>query len=164
MSDDVVDLILADHRRFEDLFRQLRSAEADRRQALTNLSELLVAHAEAEESDVYPFLRRLRDVPESEVDHGAEEHAEGHRALLELLEVSEPGSSEWDEKLENLSESITHHLDEEERTILNDARQDVDDDRRTELGVAFAAARRKRLQENCGRVEYVRDLVRQRGV
>lgn len=163
MSNDVVELILADHRRFEALFRELRSSEAERRMALNDLSSLLVAHAEAEEAEVYPVLRKFFDVPSEEVDHGTEEHAEGHRALLELLEAGEPGSAEWDDKLEKLSEAIMHHLDEEERTILNDARETLGSKRRNELGESFARARRQRLDEGCGRIEYVRALINPAG-
>lgn len=159
MSGDVVELILADHRRFEDLFRELRSSEGERRQALADLSALLVAHAEAEEAEVYPVLRQQTRVDEEEVEHGAEEHAEGHRALLALWDAGEPGSEDWDDKLEELSESITHHLDEEERTILNDARETVGDAQRAELGEAFTRARKEKLDADCGRPDYVRSLV-----
>lgn len=160
MSSDVVELILADHRRFEDLFRELRSSEGDRHTALGDLSALLVAHAQAEETEVYPALRKSSQVDDEEVEHGAEEHAEGHEALLELLEADEPGTESWDEKLEKLSGSITHHLDEEERTILNDARNTLTQERRDELGDAFLRSRQHYLDKGCGHVEYVRELVR----
>jgi hemerythrin superfamily protein len=160
VSNDVVELILADHRRFEDLFRRLRSAESDRKQALDDLAHLLVAHAEAEETEVYPVLRTFGQVDEKEVDHGSEEHTEGHEALLALLEVAEPGADGWDDGLEELVHSINHHLDEEERTILNQVREVVSTERREELGQAFVRARQARLNEGCGGIEYVRELVR----
>nr|WP_026426103.1 hemerythrin domain-containing protein [Actinokineospora inagensis] len=161
MSGDVIELILADHRRFEDLFRQLRDNSADQRAALRDLSALLVAHAEAEESEVYPALRRFDDVDDHEVEHGAEEHAEGHQALLALLEVADPAAEEWDEKLEDLVKAVNHHLDEEERTILNSARDSVPDQRRAELGEKFLTARQFALDAGCGDVAHVRDLVEQ---
>ncbi|TDD90825.1 hemerythrin domain-containing protein [Saccharopolyspora karakumensis] len=160
MSEDVVELILADHRRFEDLLRTLRSSAGDRRYALGEIAALLVAHAEAEESEVYPVLRKLSA---EDVDHGAEEHAEGHEALWALMECDEPGSEEWDSRLEELSESLTHHLDEEERTVLNDARAQVDADHRAELGRAFTARRRELIDADCGRIDNVRSLVRSKG-
>ncbi len=55
---DVVDLILDDHRRFEALLRELRNFEADRDAVRKAFSTLHVAHAEAEEKDVYPTLRK----------------------------------------------------------------------------------------------------------
>ncbi|WP_433570451.1 hemerythrin domain-containing protein [Streptomyces sp. CA-251247] len=159
-SDDVVELILEDHRSMEDLFRRMRSVDEDRAKALREFSALLVAHAEAEESEVYPALKRYKDIDNDEVEHGSEEHDEGHEALLHLMEVEDTGGEEWDEKLEELSEAVAHHLDEEERTLLNDARENVADERRTELGRAFLKARADRLASDCGDIENVRRLVR----
>ncbi|MFE4636874.1 hemerythrin domain-containing protein [Streptomyces sp. NPDC056773] len=159
-NQDVVALILKDHRRMEDLFRRMRSVEADRADALAKLSALLVAHSEAEEAEVYGALKRFRDVDNAEVEHGTEEHAEGNEALLALLEVSEVGSDDWDGRLEDLVKAVSHHLDEEERTILNGARENVPDERRAELGAAFLRERERRLAADCGSVEYVRAIVR----
>ncbi|NUT96183.1 MAG: hemerythrin domain-containing protein, partial [Saccharothrix sp.] len=67
MATDVVDLILNDHRRFEELFRELRDRSSDRPTLLSELAALLVAHAEAEESEVYPALKRYKRVDDEEV-------------------------------------------------------------------------------------------------
>ncbi|MFI9812351.1 hemerythrin domain-containing protein [Saccharothrix variisporea] len=160
MATDVVELILNDHRRFEELFRELRDRSSDRPALLAELAALLVAHAEAEESEVYPALKRYKRVDDEEVDHGAEEHAEGHQALLALMEVADTESEEWESKLEELVEALNHHVDEEERTILNDARSEVPDDRRAELGRAFLDVRQDRLDDDCGDLEYVRKIAR----
>ncbi|MFF7310215.1 hemerythrin domain-containing protein [Streptomyces sp. NPDC008137] len=157
---DIVELILQDHRRMEDLFHRMRSVEADRAAALREFADLLIAHALAEESEVYPALKRYRNIDDDELEHGEEEHEEGNEALLALLEVDEVGSAEWDEKLEELVKAITHHTDEEERTILNGARENVAMDRREELGGAFLAERERLLKEGCGAVDNVRRIVR----
>ncbi|PVC76445.1 hemerythrin domain-containing protein [Streptomyces sp. CS081A] len=159
-NEDVVAAILEDHRTMEDLFRRMRSVEADRAAALKEFSALLIAHGEAEEAEVYGALKRFKNVDDEEVDHGTEEHQEGNEALLALLEVDEVGSEEWDERLEKLVEAVTHHLDEEERTILSDARENVPDERRAELGAAFLKERARQLASDCGRVENVREVVR----
>ncbi|MEE1751693.1 hemerythrin domain-containing protein [Streptomyces sp. SP18CS02] len=156
---DVVELILADHRKMEDLFREMRDVEGDREGALKTFADLLIAHAEAEEGKVYPALKRFRDIPDDEVEHGVEEHTEGNEALLDLLEVKEVGSEEWDEKLEKLVEAVNHHAHEEESTILNGARENVPDERRAELGTAFMAERERRLAAGCGDPAYIRRLL-----
>lgn len=156
---DVIDLILADHRRFEALLRQLRDSTADRAEAREDLSALLVAHAEAEEAEVYPTLRRRTEVSAHDAEHGAEEHHEGHVALLALLEVDDLDSDEFSDAVHELGEALTHHLDEEERTILNPAREDLTDDAREALGAAFATSRQERLDADCGDIEVVRALV-----
>ncbi|WP_030433824.1 hemerythrin domain-containing protein [Allokutzneria albata] len=163
MANDVVELILADHRRFEELFRDLRNRDNDRDKLLGELAALLVAHAEAEESEVYPALKRFRKVDDEEVDHGAEEHAEGHQALLALMEVDDSASQEWEDKLEELVQALNHHVDEEERTILNDAREAVPEQRRAELGAEFVRVRQERLDAGCGSIEHVRELVKATG-
>ncbi|MFF8906511.1 hemerythrin domain-containing protein [Streptomyces olivaceoviridis] len=157
---DVVELILQDHRRMEDLFRLMRSVEADRASALEEFADLLIAHALAEEAEVYPALKRYKNIDDEEVEHGEHEHDEGNEALLALLEVEEVGSEEWDEKLEALVEAVTHHADEEERTILNGARENVAAERREELGTAFREERERQLESGCGSVDNVRRLVK----
>ncbi|MDR6974198.1 DNA phosphorothioation-dependent restriction protein DptG [Streptomyces sp. 3330] len=156
---DVVALILQDHRRMEDLFRLMRSVEADRAAALKEFADLLIAHALAEEAKVYPALKRFKKIEDEEVEHGEEEHEEGNKALLELLEVDEVGSEEWDEKLEELVEAVAHHTDEEERTILNGARENVAMERREELGEAFLEERGRQLKSGSGSVDNVRRIV-----
>ncbi|MFD3696843.1 hemerythrin domain-containing protein [Streptomyces sp. NPDC058646] len=156
---DVVALILKDHRRMEELFRRMRSVESDRKDALMKFSALLIAHGEAEESEVYGALKRFKNVDAEEVEHGTEEHAEGNEALLALLEVDEVGSDAWDSRLEDLVKAVSHHLDEEERTILNAARENVPDERRAELGVAFLQERERQLAADCGSVDNVRAVV-----
>ncbi|MFJ7333005.1 hemerythrin domain-containing protein [Streptomyces sp. NPDC101116] len=156
---DVVELILQDHRRMEDLFRRMRSVEDDRAGALREFADLLIAHAQAEEAEVYPALKRYKNIDDEEVEHGAHEHDEGNEALLGLLEVEEVGSEEWDSKLEELVEAVNHHADEEERTILNGARENVAMERREELGLAFVRERERQLKAGCGSLENVRKIV-----
>jgi hemerythrin superfamily protein len=158
-GDDVLDLILADHEEFERLFRLLRNREEDRRARLRELADLLVAHAEAEESEVYPSLRRKAPEAGDEIEHSVEEHAEGHEALLALQLVPEVDTEDFEDALEELVEKVTHHLDEEEREILNAAREQVPEDVRARLGKAFRDARDEALAGRPGDPEHVRGLV-----
>lgn len=156
---DVVDLILDDHRRFEALLRDLRDSSSDREAVRSALAELHVAHALAEEKHVYPQLRRKGAVGEHEAEHGEEEHAEGNEALLALLELKGTDTQAFDDAVEELAEKLNHHLTEEELTILNPARDEVGDQARAELGVAFVTERNRLLDEGCGSLTQVRELV-----
>ena len=160
VSGDVVDLILADHRRFEDLLRQLRDSSSDRDAVRAAFAALHVAHAQAEEDHVYPTLRRRRAITEHEAEHGEEEHAEGHEALLAVLELQGTGTQAFEDAVEELATAVNHHLTEEELTILNPAREDVAERTRHDLGTTFAEARNAALDADCGRVENVRTIVR----
>jgi hemerythrin-like domain-containing protein len=156
---DVVDLILADHRLFEDLLHLLRDATQDRVAVRGALADLLAAHAEAEERHVYPALVRRRAVDEEEVEHSTHEHLEVNEALLVLLEVRDVGSDEFDQAVEDLTRALAHHLDEEEREILNPARTDVPEDTRAELGARFADERNRQLDAEAGDIDNVRRLI-----
>lgn len=158
---DVVELILADHRRFEALLRDLRDSTSDRDAVRQTFATLHVAHAEAEENEVYPTLRKERAITEHEKDHGEEEHAEGNEALLAVLEAEDLTGDEFEDLVEELASRINHHLTEEELTILNPAREEVPEDERARLGAAFAAARNKLIENECGSVAEVRSLVQE---
>ncbi|MFP5282770.1 MAG: hemerythrin domain-containing protein [Actinomycetes bacterium] len=158
-SGDVVELILADHRRFEDLLRALRDASADRDAVRRAFAALHVAHAEAEERQVYPALRSEHAIHAHEAEHGEEEHAEGNAALLAVLERDRTDDDEFDNAVEELARLVSHHLGEEELTILNPAREGVPANVRARLGEAFANERNAQIDHDCGRPENVRALV-----
>ena len=159
VSGDVIDLILEDHRRFESLMRQLRDSSSDRDAVRKALAALHVAHAEAEEQHVYPKLRRKDAITEHEAEHGEEEHAEGHEALLAVLELKGTDTQAFDDAVEELAGKVNHHLTEEELTILNPARSEVSDRVRAELGLAFVTERAAQLDADCGRIDNVRAIV-----
>ena len=159
LSGDVVDLIMDDHRLFEKLLRDLRDSSADRDAVRHALAAVLVAHAEAEEKLVYPKLRKRSAVTEHDAEHGEEEHAEGHEALLKVLELKGTDTDAFADAVEELSGAINHHLAEEELTILNPARTDVGDRLRADLGEAFARERNRLIDDDCGNVTKVRALV-----
>lgn len=159
-SGNVVDLILSDHRRFEDLLREVRSAEGDARAALDAFTALHLAHAEAEENEVYPVLRKQDAVDAEEADHGREEHAEGHEALLAVLELDSLEGDDFEEKIERLGELVNHHLGEEELNILTPAKEEADEQLLADLGERFARARNEVLDREPGADE-VRKVVEQ---
>jgi hypothetical protein len=158
-SGDVVELILEDHRLFEHLLRELRNEQNDRDTLRRQIAELLVAHGESEERNVYPQLERKDAIDEEEAEHGEKEHQEGYEKLLPLLEATELYDEEFSNLVHEFSETLLHHLDEEERDILNPAREDVSADDRARLGAAWLAERNRMLEQGCGSTEQVRALV-----
>lgn len=159
VAGDVIELILTDHRLFEELLRALRDSSSDRDEVRAALATVLVAHAEAEEKYVYPKLRKRRAVGEEEAEHGEEEHAEGHEALLKVLELKGTDTQAFSDAVEELSGTINHHLAEEELTILNPARDEVSPRVRADLGREFVEERQRQIDADCGSVTNVRKLV-----
>lgn len=161
VSGDIIDLIIDDHYLMEHLLRQMRDDSGDRDAARKAFAAVHVAHAQAEESIVYPVLRRRSsEVGAHEEEHGQEEHAEGNEALLAVLELKGTDTQAYEKAVHELTEAVTHHLSEEELTILNPARSDVADRTRAELGAAFAAERNRLIDADCGSLENVRKIVR----
>lgn len=156
---DVVDLILDDHRLFEEILRSLRDETSDREALRWQMSALLVAHGEAEESEVYNQLQRKTEVDEEDVEHSTIEHDEGYESLLPLLESSDLYTEQFSEAIHEYSETLLHHLDEEERSILNPARTEVSETQRSVLGANWARERNRLLDTDCGTLDNVRRLV-----
>ncbi|MBR7742810.1 hemerythrin domain-containing protein [Phycicoccus sp. BSK3Z-2] len=159
-SGDVVELILDDHRMFEDLLRECRRTDSDRAAARQALAEILVAHATAEEETVYPTLRRRADdITAHEAEHGEEEHAEITEALLAFLEAKGTDTDTYDEALEDLATVVNHHSNEEEQTILNPAREEVDVAVRERLAVDWLTRRNQLLEAGCASTGQVKALL-----
>ncbi len=164
----MVELILDDHRRFEALLRDLRDSTSDRDAVRHAFATLHVAHAEAEEKFVYPKLRRKDAITEHEAEHGEEEHAEGHEALLAVLELKGTDTQAFDDAVEELAKAVNHHLTEEELTILNPAREEVGEQVRAELGEAVRhraqPADRRRLRRRSTNVRRIVAAARKEGL
>ena len=58
-----------------------------------------------------------------------------------------------------LAKALNHHIGEEEQTILNPAREDVSEQVRQDLGVAWATRRNELLDEGAGSITNVRKIV-----
>ena len=99
---------------------------------------------------VYTELERKDAIDEEEAEHGKKEHDEGYETLLPLLEATELYDEDFSENLHEFSETLLHHLDEEERDILNPAREDVSEQDRARIGAAWLAERNRMLEEGCG--------------
>ncbi|WP_350275511.1 hemerythrin domain-containing protein [Kribbella sp. HUAS MG21] len=148
MSTDVVDLIMQDHREVERLFDALKDEPEKRPTLLPVLTTLLTAHSRAEEAEVYPVAASEAGEKE-EVSHSQQEHIEADQ-LLAKLAATDPTSSDFDRVLQNLVDAVSHHVEEEETKVLPGMRSNLSDERRSELGEAFAASRKKHLGEQPG--------------
>jgi hemerythrin superfamily protein len=141
---DVVDLIMQDHRQVEELFEKLKSHPEQRAGLVPVLTTLLTAHSRAEEAEVYPAAAQAGG--EEEVEHSQEEHVEADQLLARLAQT-DPASAEFESVLDELVDAVTHHVEEEESTVLPGMRERLSEDRRTQLGDAFLASRAEHLGE-----------------
>lgn len=105
--------ILAHHRQIESAFAEALGASAPdaRRRAAKELGGLLTGHSMAEETVIYPAI--------SEHDgkgHAAMAYEEQSMAKVQMakLEMIDPMSDEWGEKLEHIKGAVEQHVYQEE--------------------------------------------------
>ena len=144
---NVIDLIMQDHREVERLFDELRAHPEKRQGLVPVLTTLLVAHSRAEEAEVYPVAAEAGGA--DDVEHSQEEHLHADQ-LLEELAATDPESAAFDGALQKLVDAVTHHVEEEESTVLPGLRTRLSEERLGELGDAFARARKERLGDQPG--------------
>lgn len=145
MQYDVVDLIMQDHREVERLFDELENHPEKRPLLTPVLCGLLVAHSRAEEAEVYPVA--VKEAGETdEVEHSQEEHAEAERLLAQLLDC-DWDSPQYVKMLKKVVDAVSHHVEEEEKTVLPGMRKGLSAERRYQLGERFASSRAEHLGE-----------------
>lgn len=115
---DAIELLLADHRNVEKLFKDYEklveddgSYNAKEALAATICAELTV-HAQIEEEIFYPAARDILD-EEDLVDEAVVEHASAKDLIAQLSDMA-PDDDLYDAKIKVLSELIEHHVEEEE--------------------------------------------------
>lgn len=142
MTDNVVDLILKDHRELERIFDTLLADPDSRPTLVPVMTTLLTAHSRAEEAEVYPAVREAG--AEDHVEHSQEEHVEADQLAKKVAET-DPGSPDFAQVLQELVDAVKHHVEEEEETVLPDLRERLDEERLAQLGQAFLAERERLL-------------------
>src|SRR4051812_21522690 len=114
---DAITLLKNDHKTVEKLFKAFEKAgdgaKVRKRELVDKIIEELAIHAAIEEQVFYPAIREL--VPESEdmVLESLEEHHIVKWTLSELEALS-PENERFDAKVIVLTESVRHHVEEEE--------------------------------------------------
>ncbi|MGC1211532.1 MAG: hemerythrin domain-containing protein [Micromonospora sp.] len=137
---DVVDVLMADHREVEAIFVELESRQGTpehRRQLADVVIAELVRHSVAEEAYVYPAARKALPDGDQIAEHEITEHADAERTMKEL-EGLDPSDPRFDELLTHLTASIRHHVQDEESDLFPRLR---------------AAVAREELVELAGKVE-----------
>ena len=123
-------LLMEDHQRVRQLFSEFkklkdssRAVQNDNQKAelVAQICQELLIHAQLEEEIFYPAVRAAID-DQDLMDEAAVEHA-GAKALIgQLLEMA-PGQDLYDAKVTVLSESIEHHVKEEEGSMFPQAKK-----------------------------------------
>jgi hemerythrin superfamily protein len=132
---DAVEILRQDHRKVQELFEQFEQSEdrgTKKRIAETALAELQV-HAAIEEELFYPIVREKIN-EEEKVDEAEEEHHVA-KLLISELQKMKPGNDHFEAKFKVLAESVKHHIQEEESSVIPEVEGGIDG---AELGERMA--------------------------
>ena len=137
---DVVDLLLTQHARIEELFTLVAGSTGDRRRdAFDELVRLLAVHETAEEEVVHPLSRRLVDGGDPVIDDRLQEERQAKEMLGSLIDagVTDEG---FDAALMLLRTAVLTHARYEERYEFPRLRAKVSSDQLRALAGAVRAA------------------------
>lgn len=136
-GDDIIDLILADHKELKRLIKILKDSDKDigeRYAAFGEFAPLLTLHAKPEEMTLYADMKEEEEV-RLEGMEGEVEHSLADQLLNEAKE--EEDEDLWSAKVKVLAELLEHHIEEEEDDILPKCRKAFSKEHRIELGNEF---------------------------
>jgi len=140
---DVFELLTNDHRKVSAIFEQLeQTSDVTTRQTLfAQVKQELDLHAYVEETLFYPKLKEAAETREIILE-AYEEHQEVKDLLTEMQGLS-PDGDEWSDLLQELKESVEHHVDEEENEMFPQAREVLSQQEIEEIGDQIQAAKQQ---------------------
>ena len=118
---NAIDILKNDHDRVKKLFDQFEKAEgrAEKKKIVGEALTELKVHAAVEEEIFYPAVRKKL---EKKVMNEADEEHHVAKVLIAELEAMDGKEDHYDAKFTVLSESVLHHIREEESDMLPKAR------------------------------------------
>lgn len=120
---EIFDGLIQDHKEIAAMLSQMQALESnsDRVRSVGTLKTLLTRHAVAEENALYPALALLAN----EEDQAQDMYSQ-HAAMkidLYALEQAAMGNGDWQTQLQEITQTITEHVQEEERDVFPTMRE-----------------------------------------
>ena len=144
MSTDAIVVLKEDHKNVKRLFKEFQAAEdgpAETKARIVKqiLTELTV-HTYLENEVMYPEVRRLLPDLDDDILESYEEHHVADVLCMELSTMT-PDDEHFDAKVTVLIESVTHHIDEEEKEWFPKVREGLGRSQLQEIGARMQQLR-----------------------
>jgi hemerythrin superfamily protein len=142
---DVLDTLHIEHDEVQDLLKNLVDSDnaREQKQLVQKIKRALVPHSKAEEKVVYDAVLALRgkdakiDGNEGYIEHGLAD------STLKKLDKLTANTPEFQAAAKVLKELIDHHVQEEERNIWAQVKENISDEQREKMNRDFLAAKKK---------------------
>ena len=143
-SQDVTELLKADHDRVDELFEKVKAnADGDNKDVFQTIRQELELHTHVEEQIFYPNLLENGDEElQKIVREGLEEHGQVKTMLTEMGPMS-GDDEEFKAKLKVLMENVEHHVEEEEGEMFPLVHDQLDEQMLVRLGSLIKAEKER---------------------
>lgn len=140
---DPFELLKTDHRKVEQLFSQLESANGKRKlEVFKQIKTELDLHTQIEEKIFYPALEEPEETHDLALE-AYEEHAVV-KDLLKQLGRARTANDEWEAQAKVLQENVEHHVEEEENELFEKAQAALGEEELEELGDRMEAEKARK--------------------
>jgi hemerythrin superfamily protein len=144
-ENDILDTLQSEHDEVQELLARLvdSSSGREQKQLVEKISRALVPHTKAEERVVYDAVLALRG-KEARIDgnEGYIEHSLADQTLKKLSQLK-ANTPEFAAAAKVLKELVDHHVQEEERNIWLQVRQNFSAEQRLRMNRDFLNAKKK---------------------
>jgi iron-sulfur cluster repair protein YtfE (RIC family) len=131
-------LLKKDHDAVKALFKKYEgvgdSAEQTKQSLFDQIQAELDVHTTIEEQIFYPAVQEGRSAEAKDMVLEALEEHKVVKTLLEEIASLTPVDEEFDAKMKVLQENVEHHADEEEKEMFPEAKKQLSEEVRNELG------------------------------
>ncbi|MCW2901423.1 MAG: sle [Streptosporangiaceae bacterium] len=139
-DNDVIELLLDQHREIRSLFGEVESSSGkERSEVFDRLRRLLAVHETAEEEVVHPNARQAIPDGDRVVDARLSEENESKRLLSELERIG-PDAPEFMPQFMELRQAVLQHAENEEREEFPALRANSSEQRLSIMATAVRAA------------------------
>ena len=138
---NALEVLKQDHQKVKGLFKEATGSpdQNKRKELFDKIDTELEIHAHIEETVFYPALETHEELKDL-VAEALEEHQEV-KILLEELEELGSESHDFGSKLQELIESVEHHVEEEEGEMFPKVREVFDESQLEQLGQELESAK-----------------------
>jgi hemerythrin superfamily protein len=138
---NALEVLKQDHQKVKGLFQEVSKGgdPSNRKELFNKIDTELEIHAHIEETAFYPALNAYEELKDM-VAEALEEH-QVVKIMLEELEELGSESHDFGSKLQELIESVEHHVEEEEGEMFPKVRKIFDQSQLEQLGQALESAK-----------------------